>query len=73
MYESSMESIVDLTVPPGPSDSNSNYVIVSRLTSLKGILIMRPFTKESFETPLSLSLVAQIQKEIQQDFLRFLT
>jgi hypothetical protein len=63
-------AIVDLTLPPsGPTDKNSNYVIVSRLTSLKGLLIIRPFPKHSFESPLSSHLSHQIQKELRSDFL----
>jgi hypothetical protein len=57
-------AIVDFTPPPtGKEDPNSNYVIISRLAWLKGLLILRPFPKHAFECTIPPRLQQQLQKE----------
>ncbi len=57
-------TILDLSPPPtGSTDSNSNYVKVSRLKSLAGLLILRPFPDNVFNAPIPLDLVSQLQRE----------
>ncbi len=57
-------AIIDLAEPPsGSTDSNSNYVIVSRLKSSAGLLILRPFQSHVFDMPIPLDLSAQLERE----------
>jgi hypothetical protein len=58
-------AIIDLRTPPGPlPDGNSAYVLLSRLTSLNGLLILRPFSIDVFQQqPLAQSLLDQSAKE----------
>jgi hypothetical protein len=57
-------AIIDLEAPPsGSTDPNSNYVIVSRLKSSAGLLILRPFQIHVFDVPIPLDLAAQLERE----------
>ena len=62
-------AIVDLTEPDkGSMESNSSYVIVSRLKSLQGLLILRPFLRNVFENPIKDTLKYQLQSEDSNNF-----
>jgi hypothetical protein len=57
-------AIIDLRAPPGKqTDPNSPYVLLSRLKSIEGLLILRSFDPDVFNKPLASHLLAQLEKE----------
>ncbi len=57
-------AIIDLRAPPGAqTDPHSPYVLLSRLKSMDGLLILRSFDLDVFNKPLSPQLLAQLAKE----------
>jgi hypothetical protein len=56
--------IVDLTLPPNRrlASPASNYVALSRVTSLDGLLILRPWSEQDVAVPVNSDLKEEIER-----------
>ena len=55
-------AFLDLKAPPGKRDANSFYVMLSRLTSLSGLRLLRDFDPIKLMVPLPLPLAAELDR-----------
>jgi hypothetical protein len=55
-------AFIDLKAPPGKRDANSFYVMLSRLTSLQGLRILREFDPSKLNVPVPLPLANELRR-----------
>ncbi len=55
-------AFLDLKAPPGKRDANSFYVMLSRLTSLSGLRILRDFDASKLNVPIPLALSQELTR-----------